>query len=65
MRGTRTVRAGRLRWRPWTSLNTRFGKDRVRFACSGLAKARDWWTNADFLSPRRTTRRDELLQVPS
>ena len=44
-------------------LNTRFGKDRVRFACSGLAEARDWWTKADFLSPRRTTRWEELLAV--
>lgn len=42
-------------------LNARHGRDRVRFACSGLD--RGWKLKAEFHSPRYTTRWGELLAV--
>ena len=42
-------------------LNRRFGRDRVRFACSGMDRA--WKLKAEFLSQRYTTRWGELLSV--
>lgn len=46
------------------AINRRYGKDRVRFACSGTDKDRETWQlKAEFLSPRRTTRWGELLSV--
>ena len=42
-------------------LNARHGRDRVRFAGSGLD--RPWKLRAAFLSRRYTTRWDELVQV--
>lgn len=42
-------------------LNARYGRDRVRFACSGMD--RPWKLKAEFLSQRYTTRWGELLQV--
>lgn len=45
-------------------LNARYGRDRVRYACSGLAEAgRTWSTKADFLSPAYTTRWKEILNI--
>jgi DNA polymerase V len=42
-------------------LNRRFGRDRVRFACSGMD--RGWKLKAEFLSKRYTTRWGQLLTV--
>ncbi len=42
-------------------LNARYGRDRVRFACSGTD--RPWKLKAEFLSQRYTTRWGELLNV--
>ena len=42
-------------------LNARYGRDRVRFACSGMD--RPWKLKAEFLSQRYTTRWGELLSV--
>jgi DNA polymerase V len=42
-------------------LNRRFGRDRVRFACSGMD--RGWKLKAEFLSQRYTTRWGELPQI--
>nr|AGO88388.1 ImpB/MucB/SamB family [Methylobacterium oryzae CBMB20] len=42
-------------------LNARYGRDRVRFACSGTD--RPWKLKAEFLSQRYTTRWGELLAV--
>ncbi len=42
-------------------LNARHGRDRVRFAASGLE--RGWKLKAEFLSQRYTTRWGELLSV--
>lgn len=42
-------------------LNARHGRDRVRFAASGLE--RGWKLKAEFLSQRYTTRWDELLDI--
>ncbi|MCJ2042241.1 DUF4113 domain-containing protein [Methylobacterium sp. J-059] len=41
--------------------NHRYGRDRVRYASSGIE--RGWKLRAEFLSPRRTTRWDDLLKV--
>lgn len=43
------------------AINSRHGKDRVRFACSGLD--RPWKLRAEFHSPKYTTRWGELLSV--
>ncbi|KMO39371.1 Y-family DNA polymerase [Methylobacterium aquaticum] len=43
------------------AINRRYGRDRVRFAGTGLA--RGWKLKAEFHSPRYTTRWDELLRV--
>ncbi|WP_177232397.1 DUF4113 domain-containing protein [Methylobacterium gossipiicola] len=42
-------------------INRRHGRDRVRFACSGMA--RGWNLKAEFLSQRYTTRWGELLAI--
>ena len=42
-------------------INQRYGRDRVRFAGTGLE--RGWKLKAEFHSPRYTTRWDELLRV--
>lgn len=42
-------------------LNARYGRDRVRFACSG--QDRPWKLRAEYLSQRYTTRWGELLAV--
>lgn len=42
-------------------LNRRFGRDRIRFACSGMDRA--WKLKAEFLSQRFTTQWTELLKV--
>jgi DNA polymerase V len=42
-------------------LKCRYGRDRVRFACSGME--RGWNPKAEFLSQRYTTRWGELLSV--
>ncbi|WP_298962633.1 Y-family DNA polymerase [uncultured Methylobacterium sp.] len=42
-------------------INQRYGRDRVRFAGTGLG--RGWKLKAEFHSPRYTTRWDELLRV--
>ncbi len=42
-------------------LNARHGRDRVRFAASGLE--REWKLKAEFLSQRYTTQWGELLHV--
>ncbi len=42
-------------------LNTRFGKDKVKLAVQGVNK--DWKLRQEKLSPRYTTRWDELLKV--
>ncbi|KMO23406.1 Y-family DNA polymerase [Methylobacterium indicum] len=43
------------------AINRRYGRDRVRFAGTGLS--RGWKLKAEFHSPRYTTRWDELLRV--
>jgi DNA polymerase V len=43
------------------AINRRYGRDRVRFATSGLD--RPWKLKAEFHSPRYTTRWGELLTV--
>lgn len=43
------------------AINRRYGRDRVRFAGTGLD--RGWKLKAEFHSPRYTTRWDELLRV--
>lgn len=42
-------------------LNARYGRDRVRYACTGME--RPWKLKAEFLSQRYTTRWGELLNV--
>lgn len=42
-------------------LNARYGRDRVRFACSG--QDRPWKLRAEYLSQRYTTRWSELLAI--
>lgn len=45
-------------------INHRYGKDRVRFACTGTDEEREAWTmKAEFRSSRCTTRWGELLSV--
>ena len=43
------------------ALNRRYGRDTVTFAASG--RRRGWKLRSEFLSPRYTTRWDELLLV--
>ncbi|KQO57343.1 DNA polymerase V subunit UmuC [Methylobacterium sp. Leaf86] len=43
------------------ALNARYGKDRVRYAASGMD--RPWKLRSEYLSPRYTTRWDQLLNV--
>ncbi|MGE7156751.1 DUF4113 domain-containing protein [Methylorubrum rhodesianum] len=43
------------------AINRRYGRDRVRFASTGLDRA--WKLRADFRSPCYTTRWEELLTV--
>ena len=43
------------------AVNRRYGRDRVRFAGTGLK--RGWKLKAEFHSPRYTTRWDELLRI--
>lgn len=43
------------------ALNARYGRDRVRFACSG--QDRPWKLRAEHLSQRYTTRWNELLSI--
>lgn len=47
--------------RAMDAINRRYGRDRVRFAGTGLDRA--WKLRAEFHSPRYTTRWDELLRV--
>ena len=42
-------------------LNRRFGRDTVSFAAAGRRRA--WKLRSEFLSPRFTTKWDELLRV--
>ncbi|WP_438346808.1 DUF4113 domain-containing protein [Methylorubrum populi] len=43
------------------ALNARYGRDRVRYACSG--QDRPWKLRAEYLSQRYTTRWGELLAI--
>ncbi len=43
------------------ALNARYGRDRVRYACSG--QDRPWQLRAEYLSQRYTTRWSELLSI--
>lgn len=53
--------ATQARMRAVDALNRRFGRDTVTFAAAGARRA--WKLRSAFLSPRYTTRWDELLRV--
>jgi DNA polymerase V len=53
--------ASQARMRAVDALNRRFGRDTVIFAAAGARRA--WKLGSAFLSPRYTTRWDELLRV--
>jgi DNA polymerase V len=53
--------ASQARMRAVDALNRRFGRDTVTFAAAGARRA--WKPRTAFLSPRYTTRWDELLRV--
>ncbi len=43
------------------AINRRYGRDRIRFASTGIDRA--WKLKAEFHSPRYTTRWGELLAM--